>query len=231
MSEQADDTPRPTTWAGRYRLVRPLKTSNGVETLLAVDETTGLRVVLKSIDPAYVPPAARLRFEHETRVLRALTGPGLVGLHDAGTCAGHLFLVQRHLPGRTLGQVLADGPLALLDALRVTAEVASALDIAHSAGVAHRDVKPANVMVGRERPLGDVTLIDFGFARSPWLHESIGTTSSAPSATWRRNRPAPHRRRPTVARTSTPSGSCCTSAWRAFRPSPARASGSCSAST
>ena len=179
MSEPAYDDagsgvpPRTTVWAQRYRLVRPLKMSNGVETLLAVDGTTGTRVVLKSIDPAYVPPAAKMRFEHETHVLRALAGAGLVGLHDAGSSDGRLFLVQRYVPGRTLEQVLADGPLGLLDALRVAVEVATALEIAHSAGIVHRDVKPANVIVGRERPLGDVTLIDFGFARSHWLHESI----------------------------------------------------------
>ena len=85
--------------AERYAVVRTLKSGNGVETLLAVDTRTGSDVVVKWIDPVFVPLAARLSFEHETQVLRHLTGAGLVGLHDAGQSGGRLYLVQPFVPG------------------------------------------------------------------------------------------------------------------------------------
>ena len=92
----ADATSR---FAGRYALGRALKCSNGVDTFLAVDTFTGTDVVLKSIDPLLIHAAARLRFEHETHVLRQLTGPGLTGLHDAGLAEDRLYLVQPLVPG------------------------------------------------------------------------------------------------------------------------------------
>ena len=160
-------------FAGRYALGEPLKRANGVDTLLAVDTLTGKQVVLKSIDPTVIHAAARLRFEHETQVLRQLSGPGLTGLYDAGVAADRLFLVQPFVRGRTLEELLREGPLPLSVAVRIGISIATALDTAHSAGVCHRDVKPANVIVDGVEPVRAVSLIDFGFARSPWLDESI----------------------------------------------------------
>ena len=160
-------------FAGRYVLGDALKRGNGVDTLRAVDTMTDLDVVLKSIDPSVIHAAARLRFEHETQVLRRLTGPGLTGLYDAGVAEDRLFLVQPFVPGRTLEELLRHGALTVTAAVRIGISVGSALEAAHSAGVCHRDVKPANVIVDGADPALSVTLIDFGFARSPWLDESI----------------------------------------------------------
>ena len=160
-------------FAGRYALGQILKRGNGVDTYLADDVVTGAQVVLKRIDPKAIHAAARLRFEHETHVLRTLAGAGLTGLHDAGTWEDQLYLVQPFMSGLTLERLLTEGPLPLQVVLRIGVEVATALDVAHSAGVCHRDVKPANVIVDGVAPLGTVSLIDFGFARSPWLDESI----------------------------------------------------------
>ena len=162
-----------TRFAGRYALGESLKRGNGVETYLAVDALTATDVVLKTIDPAVIHAAARLRFEHETHVLRQLSGTGLTGLHDAGVSDGLLYLVQPLVPGSTLEKLLTRGPLSLRATLRVGFDIATALDAAHAAGVCHRDIKPANVVVDRTDPVRAVTLIDFGFARSPWLDESI----------------------------------------------------------
>ncbi|MCU1594198.1 MAG: Sensory box histidine kinase [Frankiales bacterium] len=166
----------PRHFANRYEIRQTLKSSNGVDTFLAVDRLTAADVVVKSIDPHVIHAAARLRFEHETHVLRTLEASGLTGLHDAGVAQDRLFLVQPYVPGETLESLLTHGPLSLTSALRVGVEVATALDAAHSAGVCHRDVKPANVIVSghdHHGRIGNVTLIDFGFARSPWLDESI----------------------------------------------------------
>jgi diguanylate cyclase (GGDEF)-like protein/PAS domain S-box-containing protein len=163
----------PSALPRRYVIRRSLKSGNGVETLLAEDTSTGLDVVVKSIDPGFVPAAARLRFEHEAEVLRHLSGVGLIGLHDAGSTADRLYLVQPFVDGPGLDEVLARGVLSLPSALRVGIDLATALDVAHSAGVCHRDLKPANIVLDAAEPVGRATLIDFGFARSPWLHESI----------------------------------------------------------
>ncbi|MCW2751972.1 MAG: kdpD1 [Aeromicrobium sp.] len=160
-------------FAGRYRLGASLKSGHGVDTFLAVDETNQSQVVLKSIFPHLIHDAARLRFEHETKVLRRLSGTGLAGLYDAGVTDDHWYLVQPFIAGSTLEAILTDGPLPVDTALRIAIDIASALDVAHGAGIFHRDVKPANAIVDGIDPVGTVTLIDFGFARSPLLDESL----------------------------------------------------------
>ncbi|MDQ3611249.1 MAG: AAA family ATPase, partial [Actinomycetota bacterium] len=160
-------------FGGRYRIERSLKSGNGVDTFLARELGADTPVVLKSIDPAVVPAAARLRFQHESVVLRQLSGAGLPGLLDAGFADDRLYLVQPYVAGVTLEAMLRDGPLPLLTTLRLGIAVATALSTAHDAGVCHRDVKPANIVVLGRDPVEAVTLVDFGFARSPWLDESI----------------------------------------------------------
>jgi PAS domain S-box-containing protein len=163
-------------FAGRYDIVKTLKQGNGVSTQLAVDSTTALQVVLKTFEATALHATAHTRFVHETRVLRELSGVGLCALHDAGQTDTHLYLAQQYAPGVTLEQALREGPLSVVATLGVGVAVAAALDLAHGAGVYHRDVKPANIIVDRLQPAGtfeSVTLIDFGFARSPWLDETI----------------------------------------------------------
>ena len=160
-------------FAGRYALGRVLKRGNGVDTIVAEDTRTGTEVVLKSIDAQVVHAAARLRFEHETRVLRQLSGSGLAELHDSGEADNRLYLVQPRVHGQTLESVLRSGRLSVDAVLRIGIDIARALSIAHDAGIVHRDVKPANVIIDGSDPVNAVTLIDFGFARSALLDESV----------------------------------------------------------
>ena len=157
----------------RYEIVRPLRVGNGVNTYLAMDTETGGSVVVKAIDQAVVHAGVRIRFEHETQVLRRLAGLGLGRLVDAGRAGDRLFLVQEFVPGQTLAALLESGPLSAAVTIRIGRDVAAALDIAHGASICHRDVKPANIIIGGTDPIDAVTLIDFGFARSPKLDESI----------------------------------------------------------
>lgn len=90
-----------------------------MDTFQARDIQTGRDIVVKSIDPGIVHAAARLRFEHETQVLRELNGAGLPGLYDGGMADGRLFLVQPMVAGTTLQQELLRGPLSLVDSLRI----------------------------------------------------------------------------------------------------------------
>ncbi|HKC29391.1 MAG TPA: AAA family ATPase, partial [Jatrophihabitans sp.] len=172
-SQEQQQVPR---FAERYDIVRLLKEGSGVTTYLAVDSVTAEKVVLKTCATETLPVGAQARFVNETHVLRELSGLGVCSLHDAGQTDGHLFLAQVYVPGETLEVVLRAGPLSAPKVISIGLALASALDLAHSAGVTHRDVKPANVIVNPADAGGEyasVTLIDFGLARSPWLDESI----------------------------------------------------------
>ncbi len=174
-------------FVGRYELRRTLKSSNAVTTFLARDFETDQDVVVKSIDPGLVHAAARLRFEHETQVLRQLTGAGLSGLYDGGVAGDRLFLVQPLVAGTTLEQELQQGPLSLVDSLRIARDLAAALDIAHGAGICHRDVKPANVMIQGTEPVRTVTLMtSVSRAARGWTSPSV-TIWSVRSVTSHRN--------------------------------------------
>lgn len=101
------------------------------------------------------------RFREEGRVLALLEHPNILRVYDAGEHQGIFFLAMQHLEGRTLEQLLA-ATVPQRAAVHVARKVAAALAYAHAQGVIHRDVKPANIMVGAR---GEVTLMDFGVAR------------------------------------------------------------------
>ncbi|MGH9011215.1 MAG: protein kinase domain-containing protein, partial [Acidimicrobiia bacterium] len=161
------------TVASRFELERLLKSSQGVETFLGRDLSTDLPVVVKLVAAGEVPPAVRLRLQHEADVLGRL-GPlasqRLLALGDEGE---RLYVVQPFVAGITLEERLKAGPLPPARALQVAADVARTLDLAHGLGVLHRDVKPANVIVNEDGPLERAVLIDFGYARSGGLDASV----------------------------------------------------------
>jgi diguanylate cyclase (GGDEF)-like protein/PAS domain S-box-containing protein len=136
-----------------------------------VDSLDGSPAVVKLVSASGVSSAVRLRLEHEARVLGQLDlacRPVAVGADGSD-----MYLAQSYVEGVTLEQRLLDGPLSVESTLTAGIEVLSVLAQAHERGVIHRDVKPANIIVEREGPLGRVVLIDFGLARSAWLDAEI----------------------------------------------------------
>jgi hypothetical protein len=130
----------------------------------ATDLDLERRVAVKVIAPALADdPAFRRRFIDESRIAASLDHPNVITIHRAGEEEGVLFLVMRFVDGVDLRGVLArDGPLDPGRALRILTQVASALDAAHASGLVHRDVKPANILLGA----GDhVYLTDFGLSK------------------------------------------------------------------
>jgi serine/threonine protein kinase len=109
------------------------------------------------------------RFRDEGRAMAVLEHPNILRVYDAGEAEGQLFLAMAYLDGRTLATWLRSA-VAQEWALQVTYQLAGALAYAHSRGVIHRDVKPANIMIG---PDGHVTLMDFVVAR---LRDAPGMT-------------------------------------------------------
>lgn len=101
------------------------------------------------------------RFREEARLLALLEHPSILRVYDAGEVDGVFYIATQYLEGRTLEQLL-QRTVPLQATLLIAQQLASALAYAHRAGVIHRDVKPANVMVS---PHGTVTLMDFGVAR------------------------------------------------------------------
>ena len=101
------------------------------------------------------------RFRHEARAIARITHPNICTLHDVGEDGSAIFLVMEYVDGTTLAGRLEDGPLPLPLALRVATQIADALDYAHRQGVVHRDLKPGNIMLTRDR----VKLLDFGLAK------------------------------------------------------------------
>jgi signal transduction histidine kinase/tetratricopeptide (TPR) repeat protein len=161
---------------GRYRVQRVLKDGQAVRTVLADDLTGGGQVVVKAAEVSQLLPGARLRVEHEAAVLRRLNSPRVAPLVDFGRDGDLVCLVTPLVPGMTLQERLARGPLPLADALHVTHSLLEALRDAHDQGVLHRDVKPSNIIV--DGPAEDTghpkaTLIDFGLARTGWLDPAI----------------------------------------------------------
>ena len=111
-------------------------------------------------------PEFRERFTRESRMAAAIDHPNVVPVYAAGEDRGALYIVMRYVPGRDLHALIKDdGPLPATRAAAIVAQVAAALDVAHAAGLVHRDVKPANVLLAAGS--GDhAYLSDFGLMRT-----------------------------------------------------------------
>jgi serine/threonine-protein kinase len=161
---------------GRYR---PLERHavGGMATLWrALDERTGEVVALKRLHPFLVAdPAARARLEREAAALQALDHPAITRPREVILDPDDPALVMEFAPGRPLQERIAtDGPLEPEEAVAIAATVADALGVAHRAGIVHRDVKPANILV---EDSGAVHLVDFGIASLAEIDEQALTTA------------------------------------------------------
>ena len=149
---------------GRYTLERLLGAGGMATVWLARDERLDRRVAVKlladvlALDPSYVE-----RFRREARIAAQLWHPNLVQVYDFDVDGDRPLLVMEVVDGPTLAEVLRDRRRAAeIDAGRLAAELLGALAHIHAAGVVHRDVKPANVLIGGE---GRARLTDFGIAQ------------------------------------------------------------------
>jgi serine/threonine protein kinase len=157
------------TEIGGYRVVG-LIGHGGIGTVYLADEVaTGERVALKILLPELASQDAfRRRFLRESRYARSVNHPGVVRVRAADEDAGLLYIAMDYIAGRDLHTLLAlEGPLAADRALRILTQIALALDAVHAAGVLHRDVKPANVIVTGSGDAEYGLLTDFGLGKSP----------------------------------------------------------------
>ncbi len=129
-------------------------------------------VAVKVLRAQASKPEVEARFKRECHAIGAVSDhPHIVGVHQSGsTRNGRAYLVMEYFPGGSLADRLAqDGALPVRPAVEIAAKIARALGVAHQAGVLHRDVKPANIMVSA---YGEPALGDFGIARIEGGHQT-----------------------------------------------------------
>jgi serine/threonine protein kinase len=125
------------------------------------------KVALKVIAPELADdPKFADRFRRESAIAAQLEHPNVIPVYAAGEQDGTLYLAMRFVHGTDLGRVIAEeGRLEPIRAARILDQVAQALDAAHSQGLVHRDVKPANILIGSVGERDHVYLTDFGLTR------------------------------------------------------------------
>jgi eukaryotic-like serine/threonine-protein kinase len=141
--------------------MRPLGTGGSGSVWLALDERTGLDVALKIIARE---GKAAARAEREALAARRLRHDRCVRAYDVGHDASHVYIAYEYVAGRTLRETIRAGALTDRSAVEVAAQVLDALAHAHRAGIVHRDVKPANILV-EDRDELSIRLLDFGLAQ------------------------------------------------------------------
>ncbi len=135
---------------------------------LAVEPGLERRVALKLIAPeAAAEDVFARRFAEESRIAASIEHPNVVPIYAAGEEKGVPWIAMRYVPGSDLGRRIArEGRLDPAQAVALIAQVASGLDAIHAAGLVHRDVKPANVLLGGDPGSEHAYLTDFGVARN-----------------------------------------------------------------
>ncbi len=152
------------TTFGRYNITRLLGKGGGGVVYEAYDTGKGRTVALKILAEDFSTNATfRTRFQRESQAAAMLQEPHVIPIHDWGEIDGSLYIDMRMVQGRTLLDLIADGPLTPARAVAIISQVAAALDAAHAEGLIHRDVKPQNIIV---TPADFVYLVDFGIAQT-----------------------------------------------------------------
>lgn len=159
--------------AERYTVERELGRGGMATVFLAEDRKHSRPVAIKVIRPDHASPAGTERFLREIRITARLQHPHILPLHDSGTCDDLVYYVMPHVEGESLREWLdRESRLPVDVALRITQQVADALQYAHAQGVVHRDVKPENILLSG----GHALLADFGISSA--LKEAGGMTTT-----------------------------------------------------
>ncbi len=167
---------------GPYEILSPLGAGGMGEVYRARDGKLGRDVAIKTLPEAFTRDAERLaRFEREAKVLAALNHPNIAAIYGLEQSGETRFLVLELVPGQTLSEKLAAGPLPAEEALGLSRQIAEAIEAAHEQGIVHRDLKPANIKV---TPAGKVKVLDFGLAKAFAAEKASGQdVSHSPTVT------------------------------------------------
>ena len=150
---------------GRYELRGVLGRGGMAEVREGYDTQTAQIVAIKLLYPGFhTHPDYLRRFWAEAQSATALRHPNIVTVYGAGEHNGTPFIVMERLPGRSLADLIADGPVAPEYVRAMLSDVLAALATAHAAGILHRDIKPANILFTET---GVARVADFGLAKGP----------------------------------------------------------------
>jgi serine/threonine protein kinase len=146
-----------------YAILAKIGSGGMGDVYLAEDRTLGRRVALKTLPPELANADRRARFAREAKTLAALNHPNIVTVHSVEEVGGVSFITMELVEGQTLAELLPKDGFPLDRFFEVAIPLADAVAAAHQHGVVHRDLKPGNVMLTRDRRL---KVLDFGLAKS-----------------------------------------------------------------
>jgi len=161
-----------------YTIERELGRGGMATVYLARDTKHQRPVALKVLEPDLAASLGSERFRREITTAAQLQHPHILGVFDSGeTADGQLWFTMPFVEGESLrDQLKRERQLPIAEAVRITREIAGALDYAHEANVIHRDIKPENILLTKR---GDALLADFGIARALFDEPSTGASPSA----------------------------------------------------
>jgi serine/threonine protein kinase/predicted Zn-dependent protease len=146
-----------------YKILEPIGKGGMGEVYLAKDTILDRKVALKFLSAErQQDPTARQKLLKEARAAAALDHPFICKVYETGEVQGEGFIAMEYIEGQDLKEKLEKEPLPIQESLRITLEIAEALEEAHKRGVLHRDLKPANIMI---TPQNHVKVMDFGLAK------------------------------------------------------------------
>ena len=150
---------------GQYQIIEEIGRGGMAVVYKAWQPSLNRHVAIKVLPPQFTFDQRFVqRFQREAQAAAGLRHPHIVVIHDTGEQQGLYYIVMQLLEGQPLNQVIRrEGQMGLERVAGIVAQVASALDYAHEQRFVHRDVKPGNIIVGRD---GHATLTDFGIAKA-----------------------------------------------------------------
>lgn len=186
---------------GKYSIIRELGRGGMGTVYLAEDTSLGRPIALKILNPHLSLDESFLAgFRQEARAVASLSHPGIVRIHNLETLGGQLVIDMEYVDGPTLDEYLSRSPLQPHEAVDIAGQVLDALAVCHAQDIVHRDVKPSNILVSRDR---QALLADFGLATAYASHLEhniaksasssmfVGTPRYAPIEAWDGARPTP----------------------------------------
>ncbi|MBI4853458.1 MAG: protein kinase [Acidobacteria bacterium] len=163
--------------AGKYEIIRLIGYGGVGEVYLAkdtqIERLTAIKLLSKELSN---DPEHRARFSRESRTVSALSHPNIITVYEIGIFNDQLFIATEFVEGKTLREIISNGPLELKDFFNVAIQATQALNVAHQNGIVHRDLKLENFIL---RTDGLLKVLDFGLAKVSESHSATILGSEA----------------------------------------------------
>lgn len=167
---------RPGARLSSYEILEHLGSGGMGDVYRARDSVLGREVALKVLPAEFSADHTRLaRFQQEARLASSLNHPNIVTIYGVGTDNDISYIAMELVAGKTVAQLLEEGPLTLEKTLDIASQVAEGLAKAHAAGVVHRDLKPQNIMINED---GLAKILDFGLSKAVVGQEHFSTMAT-----------------------------------------------------